>query len=560
LSRTLSATPRRTRLSRICLQLLAILALVGPVAGCGGADDGSAVPSMVGSSGGGATPAPASGTVALTGPLSVSRPGWFNLAATASENVASVSLFRDGVLVARDENRDFAFRVPYTASKIGTERFEVRGFDQAGRQIASSTSDVAVNIGRVIYVSGNGSDTASGLSEATAKRTLQAAHGISQPGDSILVMTGIYSEPNPSVNVLNITRSGRADAWTAYIGYPGQNPLIRARNWNAIAVQASYIIVEGLTLEGNRAEVTLEQAQGEATNLNNPITSGNGISITPTRTSPAIRPAHVIVRDNEVRDFPGGGIGSNGADYITIERNRVYRNAWYSPYGNSGISIYQPWNSDNSTGVKIIVRENISYENYNFIPFFFSDDDPAQRRVTDGNGIIIDDTRNTQRGSPLGVYPGRAVVENNIVFDNGGRGINVYSSNRVDVINNTSWLNARHPEISSETAVVDADDVFLFNNIFVARSDRLASRVSRATNVALSFNLVSGGTGFQIGSGTGNLTGDPRFADPTRQDFSLLAASPAIDAGRMAGSPQRDFFGNRRPRGAGVDVGAIESK
>ncbi len=220
MSRTLSATPRRTRLSRICLQLLAILALVGPVAGCGGADDGSAVPSMVGSSGGGATPAPASGTVALTGPLSVSRPGWFNLAATASENVASVSLFRDGVLVARDENRDFAFRVPYTASKIGTERFEVRGFDQAGRQIASSTSDVAVNIGRVIYVSGNGSDTASGLSEATAKRTLQAAHGISQPGDSILVMTGIYSEPNPSVNVLNITRSGRADAWIAYIGYP----------------------------------------------------------------------------------------------------------------------------------------------------------------------------------------------------------------------------------------------------------------------------------------------------------------------------------------------------
>ncbi|MFN4039330.1 MAG: right-handed parallel beta-helix repeat-containing protein, partial [Erythrobacter sp.] len=302
--------------------------------------------------------------------------------------MASVSLFRDGVLVARDESRDFAFRVPYTASKTGTERFEVRGFDQAGRQIASSTSDVAVNIGRVIYVSGNGNDAASGLSEATAKRTLQAAHGISQAGDSILVMDGVYSEPNPSVNVLNITRSGRADAWIAYIGYPGQNPLIRARNWNAIAVQASYIIVEGLTLEGNRAEVTLAQAEAEATNLNNPITSGNGISITPTRTSPAIRPAHVIVRDNEVRDFPGGGIGSNGADYITIERNRVYRNGWYSPYGNSGISIYRPWNSDNSTAVKIIVRENISYENYNFIPFFFSDDDPALRRVTDGNGII----------------------------------------------------------------------------------------------------------------------------------------------------------------------------
>lgn len=560
MSSTLSATPARTRLSRFCLQLLAILALVGPVASCGGSDDGSAAPLVVGSGGGGAAPAPASGTVSLTGPSSVTRPGWFNLAAAASENVASVSLFRDGVLVARDESRDFAFRVPYTASKTGIERFEVRGFDQTGRQIASSTFEVAVDIGRVIYVSGNGNDAASGLSETTAKRTLQAAHGISQPGDSILVMTGIYSEPNPSVNVLNITQSGRSDAWIAYIGYPGQNALIRARNWNAIAVQASYIIVEGLTLEGNRAEVTLSQAEAEATNLNNPITSGNGISITPTRTTPAIRPAHVIVRDNEVRDFPGGGIGSNGADYITIERNRVYRNAWYSPYGNSGISIFQPWNSDNSTAVKIIVRENISYENYNFIPFFFSGDDPTQRRVTDGNGIIVDDTRNTQRGSPLGVYPGRTLVENNIVFDNGGRGINVFSSNRVDVINNTSWLNARHPEINSEIGVVDTDDVFVLNNIFVARSDRFASQISRATNVAFSFNLVSGGTRFQIGGGTGNLTGDPRFADPAGQDFSLLTASAAIDAARTAGSPQRDFFGNRRPRGAGVDIGAIESK
>lgn len=552
-ARTLNSFPR------LWLEILGVLALVGLVAGCGGSDDGSPQSVVVGG-GGNTTPPSPTGTVSLSGAASVNRPGWLTLAATGSENVASVSLFRDGVLVGRDESREFAFRVPYTASKIATDRFEARAFDQSGRQIATGTFDVAVNIGRVIYVSGSGSDSASGLSETTAKRTLQAAHSISQAGDSILVMDGIYTQADTNADVLTITRSGRADAWIAYIGYPGQSPLIRGRNWQAIMVQASFIIIEGLTLEGNRADVTLAEAQAQMNNLNNPVTSGNGIGIAPTRTNPAVRPAHVIIRDNEVRDFPGGGIYASGADYVTIERNRVYRNAWYSPYANSGISVYQAWNSENSNATKYFIRENISYENYNFIPFFFSNADPSRRAVTDGNGIIIDDFRNTQNNSTLGVYRGRTLVENNIVFDNGGRGIQIFSSDGIDVINNTSWLNARHPDIESEIGVFFADNVLVLNSILFARPNRRINQLFEATNFAFSFNLVGGGTQFQAGNGTGNLTGDPRFVDPSRQNFSLLSQSPAIDAGRAAGSPPRDFFGNSRPRGAGVDIGAIETK
>jgi hypothetical protein len=489
----------------------------------------------------------------------VTRPGWLTLTAAGGDTVTRVELYRGGELVGSDDSRDFGFRVAYTASANRTDRYEARGFDQSGRQVASTTLDVGVNIGRVIYVAGTGSDPASGLSESAPKRTLQAAHAITQPGDSVLVMNGTYSQANAKANILTISRNGRSDAWIAYIGYPGHTPLLKARNWNAVSVQASYIVVEGLTLEGNRAEITLQQAQAEANNLANPVTSGNGIGITPPHSNPDQRPAHVVIRGNEVRDFPGGGIYASGADYLTIERNRVYRNAWYAPYANSGISIYQPWNSDNSTAVKMIIRENVAYENYNFIPFFYSDPDPSKRRVTDGNGIIIDDFRNTQRGSPLGIYPGRTLVENNIVFDNGGRGINIYLSNRVDVVNNTSWRNARHPDIDSEIAVTDAEDVLVLNTILFARPDKLASQIGRADNVAFSFNLVFGGTGFVAGSGQGNRTGDPRFAEPARQDFRLLTGSPAIDAARTLGSPSRDILGTPRPKGVGVDVGAIES-
>ncbi|WP_442792587.1 choice-of-anchor Q domain-containing protein [Porphyrobacter sp. TH134] len=39
----------------------------------------------------------------------------------------------------------------------------------------------------------------------------------------------------------------------------------------------------------------------------------------------------------------------------------------------------------------------------------------------------------------------------------------------------------------------------------------------------------------------------------------MLTGSPAIDAARTLGSPAVDILGNRRPRGSGVDIGAIES-
>ena len=54
-------------------------------------------------------------------------------------------------------------------------------------------------------------------------------------------------------------------------------------------------------------------------------------------------------------------------------------------------------------------------------------------RILTGNGIIIDVFKRSRaqprkphtqdRGGPLEPYRGRTLVENNLVFDNGGRGI-----------------------------------------------------------------------------------------------------------------------------------------
>ncbi|MFA6431090.1 MAG: right-handed parallel beta-helix repeat-containing protein [Candidatus Margulisiibacteriota bacterium] len=66
----------------------------------------------------------------------------------------------------------------------------------------------------------------------------------------------------------------------------------------------------------------------------------------------------------------------------------------------------------------------------------------------------------------------------------------------------------------------------------------------------------------QIGElGTGNLSADPKFVAPVwgaRSDYSLQAASPALDAGSSSGVPALDINWKTRPQGAAFDIGAFE--
>lgn len=506
-------------------------------------------------------PAQPAATLTVRSDDSITRPGWYRLAVEASTGITRVALFRDGTQIDADAEAGFDLKVAYTASGSRVDRFEIRGYNSAGTEVASATRDVTVRIGRVLYVCECGSDGANGLTEQTPRRTLQSIHGLTMPGDSVLVMNGTYTNSDAWGDILTITRSGEAGAEIAWIGFPGHTPLLRGRNWNALTVAgASHIIIEGLTLEGNRAEVTLAEAQANRDNLNNPITSGNGIGVIASRTDPNRRPRFVTVRGNMVRDFPGGGIFTYGADHVTIEDNVVLRNAWYSPYANSGISTYQSWNPDNSTGVKMIIRRNISSENHNYIPFYFTNPgNAALRTVTDGNGIIIDDHKNTQNNSTLGVYRGRTLIENNIMTRNGGRAINVFESEHVDIVNNSSWGNAIHPDIEAEFFVGRSSDVNVRNSIFVAWPEKPAFRFFESSAITVSNSIFAGGNGSGTPGGSDNSTSSPMYVNAEGGNLRLQAGSPAIDRGTATGAPATDIERARRPKGAGVDIGAYES-
>jgi hypothetical protein len=41
-------------------------------------------------------------------------------------------------------------------------------------------------------------------------------------------------------------------------------------------------------------------------------------------------------------------------------------------------------------------------------------------------------------------------------------------------------------------------------------------------------------------------------------NYSIKTGSPAVNHGTLAGAPNHDIFGTRRPQGAGIDIGAVE--
>jgi hypothetical protein len=290
----------------------------------------------------------------------------------------------------------------------------------------------------VYYVSSiSGSNNNAGTSATAPLATLQAAADLVQPGDTVQVMNGTYSNPSGDGAVLQITTSGTASAPITFEAMPGQTPVIEsAGNWAGIGdYGASYITVSGFTIQGDAPSVTLAEAQSQENNTNNPVTAGDGIDIE--SGSGGSNPHNIIIEDNTVHDQPGGGIVSMDADYVQILNNITYDNAKYSPYASSGISLGFSQNYNTAPGVHDIVSGNTSYDNTELIPFHVTG------TITDGEGIIIDSNN-------LNDYSGAILVENNTAYGNSGPGIEDFNSNNVTITGNSSYGNTTNARLANE--------------------------------------------------------------------------------------------------------------
>ncbi|MGI9595660.1 MAG: hypothetical protein ACR2QK_05850, partial [Acidimicrobiales bacterium] len=135
--------------------------------------------------------------------------------------------------------------------------------------------------------------------------------------------------------------------------------------------------------------------------------------------------------------------------------------------------------------------------------------------ITDGNGIIIDQNRDFN-------YTGRTLIANNVIFDNGGRAVLVFESNRVDVLFNTTYHNGRTEGLEGgpvELAAGTANEVRFINNMVWARPEAPAVAVNESNGVTVEGNvLVTTNPSGHGDDANLTLTVDPGLVNPSTDE------------------------------------------
>lgn len=463
------------------------------------------------------------------------------------------------------------------------------------------------------YVSPQGSDLADGRSAERAFATLQHAADVARAGDVVLVMEGrhlnsgkpdISGVPAETQNSpdwrpwwvpqtgsnMTIRNAGNPAEWIVFRNHPGQQPVTyHDGGWAAVKLDltAAYVELRGLTIEGNRRKTTVEEALADgAIGEKDGVRyhgaarySGNAILADgrPGKTHEQ-RPHHLRFINNTLFDNGGAGITLIGAEHVAIEGNVARDNCHTMRYASSGFSTLLNWNWDNSGGHKIFFLRNTSHGNQTFVPWgrFLKDEQgrPIPNKLSDGNGIIVDVNRNSLdvKSIAYGPYTARTLVQNNLVYNNGGSGIHTVNADRVDIIANTAYLNSASPALQYPQIYAGwSRDVQFHHNIMVAPVANVAAGEppeginnpkGGSTELVFANNLYWGGNEAPV-MGAGDRIADPRFVNasiyPQQADFRLRADSPARAAGKRSVShlPLDDLSGALRDPVRAPDIGAI---
>ena len=429
---------------------------------------------------------------------------------------------------------------------------------------------------QTIYVSSTGNDANSGKSATNAFRSLQKAADVVQPGETVIIGDGNYTDADKSSGsaVLNIRTSGTKDGWITWKAAPDRHPVIRPAGWAGIQISGSYNVLDGITVIGGNDSIVLVYAQEDVKKpAADPHFNTNGIFVNGRVKKPDEKPHHTIIRNCDVHDCPGGGIVGIETDYLTVEDCKVYNNAWFMRYGGSGITTLNNWAFDDAPGYHIIIQRNYVWNNKTNVMW------EKIGKLSDGNGILLDVTDQNRNGatnpnadavitnktdsakpkSDRPEWKGRALIANNLSAWNGGSGIHTFRTKHVDVINNTTYHNGGNVGYA-EIFANSSEDVVFLNNIIVPRpGGKVTVTSNKNVNIRWDYNLYP--VAQNAFTAPNDIVADPAFIkidpDVLKGDFRLAKGSPGLHSGSEEVAQATDINGKARPV-AGRDRGAFE--
>jgi serralysin len=329
------------------------------------------------------------------------------------------------------------------------------------------------------FVSPMGSDSNDGKSMATALKTIGAATKLSlHAGDCVTVADGTYDE------TVLVTTSGSLDTCTGYVVFraasAGGAKVVSTDPYNGFMVNASYVMVDGFDLE--------DTSTGSAFTAGTNTLSGGTVIVY----------HHIAALRNIAHDSGGAGIAAIHSDYVRIEGNTVYNNSSRSTYGDSGIDLWEMQASDNQPGFHIVIRNNASYLNV-------ESDIPANLQ-TDGEGIIVDSFDFADPTYGTTPYAQETLIENNIIWGNGGRGIEaagVQPTSHVTIRNNTLMGdNTQQQQYGGSEVVSWGNGNVVTNNIVVLGATAQNGTAPNQTTVAIADRCGPSPTNVQVTGGS----------------------------------------------------------
>jgi parallel beta-helix repeat protein len=448
---------------------------------------------------------------------------------------------------------------------------------------------------RSFYVATNGNDSNPGT-QAQPWATIQKADTSARTGgDCINVAPGTYEAE------ILLQHGGTGPNVTGYVAYRCETIdachvlASRAGHVWGIEYPANFVVIDGFEIDGNNA--LRSNGIADACIGSDDPTYGRG-SRYPKNPFVAGNSAHHIwILNNIVHHCNLSGISLSNKEWYYVIHNTAYHNSFESGYQGSGISLVVPqciesgkancYTSGNGSGYvvtgndvaafnsaagtyapyHIVVAWNSAYNNR------INYDNPVGcGGHTDGNGIIMDTFYDD--ATKTYAYPFRSLVMNNTSYYNGGRGIHVFNSPNVTVINNTVFDNGTdtcmHGSVIGDLSQQGGANDAWINNISLsvqnARGNVCPLVAGNANGVAdlndtYKHNVMSGGISIVSNclynndvtyfSCSNNACGsNPPFVNatagiaaggngrpsaglwvPGKSNFGLAAGSPAIDYG-----------------------------
>jgi hypothetical protein len=359
---------------------------------------------------------------------------------------------------------------------------------EAQERVAPRAVNPRLATGCTLYASASGSDSNSGTSP-TSPKTLQGAANAAMPGAVVCLKGGTYNRTSS----FTPPRSGTASAWIKYKAYadaPVNFVWTGSSSYNFINLESGssfpngkkYLEFSGFNLDGkNMVRAGFFCRYGH----------------------------HLRFTGNYIKNMGMLGIGSVNCDYLTSDHNLIYHNGygrgWSSGISYNGVPFY-----DSYAGFHNIIANNIISGQYD-----------GSDKHTDGKGIILDLSANRTSGIGNAHTP-PALIINNVVYQNGGQCITLFTVSNAWVVNNTCYKNNLDVQVGSGRAgqigTNASHDVWFINNISVSWKSTNSAyySIGSSYNVRWYRNLyhVGGLSGFTSFAPMQFFKSDPLFVAP----------------------------------------------